>query len=135
MALISISKAAKLAQKNRTTIYNYINNGKLSTVVGVDGIKKIDISELLRVFPDIKIETNQQQLDNTNQHLATTNIDEINKLKQENQHLKDLLEEKKEQIVIYERTMTLLENKSSVQDKKKKPWWQIFFNKTLSYKP
>jgi len=123
MAIISISEAAKLTGKNRTTIYNYINNGRLSAVVGVDGTKKIDTTELLRVFPDIKIEESRQQIDNTIQQMETHKTEEINKLKQENQHLKDLLEEKKEQIVIYERTMTLLENKSYTQNKEKKGFW------------
>lgn len=88
MALVSISEAARLAGKNRTTIYKYINKGKLSVVASVDGVKKIDISELLRIFPDCKIEEKQQQGDNTTQHPAT---EEINRLQQENQHLKALL--------------------------------------------
>ena len=126
MAIISISEAAKLTGKNRTTIYNYINNGKLSAVVSVDGVKRIDTAELIRVFPNIKIEENRQQIDNNIQQNKTAEIEELNKLRQENQHLKDLLEEKKEQIIIYERTMTLLENKSLSQNKDKKPWWKIF---------
>jgi len=40
MALITISETARLTGKNRTTIYKYINNGKLSVVASVDGVKK-----------------------------------------------------------------------------------------------
>lgn len=88
MALITISEASRLAGKNRTTIYKYINNRKLSVVVNADGVKKIDTSELFRVFPDCKIEIKQHHSDNTTQQQAT---DEINSLKQEIQHLKELM--------------------------------------------
>lgn len=88
MALITISEASRLAGKNRTTIYKYINNRKLSVVVSVDGVRKIDTSELFRVFPDCKIEIKQHPSDNTSQQQAT---DEINSLKQEIQHLKELM--------------------------------------------
>lgn len=88
MALITISEASRLAGKNRTTIYKYINNRKLSVVVNADGVKKIDTSELFRVFPDCKIEIKQHPSDNITQQQAT---DEINSLKQEIQHLKELM--------------------------------------------
>jgi len=71
MALITISETARLTGKNRTTIYKYINNGKLSVVVSVDGSKKIDTSEILRVFPDCKIVEKQQHGDNVAQQHAT----------------------------------------------------------------
>jgi len=96
MALITISEAARLAKKNRTTIYKYINNGKLSVVASVDGIKKIDTSELIRVFPDCKIEKEQQQGDNATQQQST---DEINNLRKEIQHLKELMKAQQELLV------------------------------------
>jgi len=71
MALITISETARLTGKNRTTIYKYINSGKLSVVTGVDGSKKIDTSEVLRVFPDCKIVEKQQRGDNVTQQHAT----------------------------------------------------------------
>lgn len=115
MALISISEAARLAGKNRTTLYKYINKGKLSVVASVNGMKKIDISELLRVFPDCKIEERQQHGDNTTQQLTT---DEINRLQQENQHLKalmkaqqDLLAEKDKRNEDLKQALLLIESK------------------------
>ena len=48
MALVSKSKAAKLASVSRTTIHRYVKNGKLSANNGV-----IETSELIRVFGDI----------------------------------------------------------------------------------
>lgn len=48
MALVSKSKAARLAGVSRTTIHRYINDGKLSESDG-----KIDTSELIRAFGEI----------------------------------------------------------------------------------
>jgi len=50
MALVSISEAAKLARKNRTTIYRDIERGRLSKTVTPEGETKIDTSELLRTY-------------------------------------------------------------------------------------
>ncbi|WP_241627667.1 helix-turn-helix domain-containing protein [Rosenbergiella epipactidis] len=50
MALVSISEAARLTGKSRTTVQSYIKCGKLTKCAGGDGSKKIDTSELLRVF-------------------------------------------------------------------------------------
>jgi len=93
MALITISETARLTGKNRTTIYKYINSGKLSVVTGVDGSKKIDTSEVLRVFPDCKIVEKQQRGDNVTQQHATQEVDT---LRQEISHLKELMKAQQE---------------------------------------
>jgi len=96
MALITISETARLTGKNRTTIYKYINNGKLSVVASIDGVKKIDISEILRVFPDCKIVEKQQSSDNVTQQQSTHEIDI---LKQEVSHLKELMRAQQDLLV------------------------------------
>jgi len=96
MALITISETARLTGKNRTTIYKYINNGKLSVVASVDGVKKLDTSEILRVFPDCKIIEKQQHGDNVTQQQSTHEIDT---LKQEVSHLKELMRAQKDLLV------------------------------------
>jgi len=93
MALITISETARLTGKNRTTIYKYINSGKLSVVASVDGSKKIDTSEILRVFPDCKIVEKQQHGDNVAQQHATQEVDT---LRQEISHLKELMKAQQE---------------------------------------
>jgi|DEB0MinimDraft_3_1074331.scaffolds.fasta_scaffold03910_6 hypothetical protein len=52
MALVSKSKAAKLAGVSRTTIHRYIKTGKLSATGG-----EIETSELIRVFGTIRDES------------------------------------------------------------------------------
>lgn len=50
MALVSITEAARLVQKNRSTIYRDIERGRLSKTVTQDGETQIDTSELLRTY-------------------------------------------------------------------------------------
>jgi hypothetical protein len=50
MALVSISEAAKLVRRNRSTIYRDIDRGRLSKTVSPDGEAQIDTSELLRTY-------------------------------------------------------------------------------------
>ena len=50
MAKVSISEAARLTKKSRTTLHRLIKTGELSTCHGDRNSKMVDISELLRVF-------------------------------------------------------------------------------------
>ena len=50
MAVHTVTEAAKLAGVTRRTIYRYIKQGKLSTVVTGSDATQIETSELLRVF-------------------------------------------------------------------------------------
>jgi hypothetical protein len=50
MALVSITEAAKLVRRNRSTIYRDIEKGRLSKTVSPDGDTQIDTSELLRTY-------------------------------------------------------------------------------------
>jgi len=54
MALVSISEAARLTGKARSTLHKYIKQGKLSTTTDqVTSNKSVDTSELIRVFGKI----------------------------------------------------------------------------------
>ncbi|MGC4734505.1 DNA-binding protein, partial [Providencia hangzhouensis] len=54
MALVSISEAARLTGKARSTLHKYIKQGKLSTTTDQNtGNKSIETSELIRVFGKI----------------------------------------------------------------------------------
>jgi len=62
MAIVSISRAAKLVRKGRQTLYNHNDKGKLSFTKTEDGKPGIDTSELERVYgklymPADKVET------------------------------------------------------------------------------
>lgn len=94
MPLVSISEAARLTGKARSTLHKYIKQGKLSTTTGSDNItKKIDISELFRVFGDISTTGSDtvtpvaklQQTTPDETHALQT---KLQLLEQENAHLK-----------------------------------------------
>jgi len=48
----SLSAAARIADKSRTTIAAHIKSGKLSVTTSADGNRSIDASELIRVYGD-----------------------------------------------------------------------------------
>jgi hypothetical protein len=50
MALVSITEAAKLVRKNRSTLYRDIERGRLSKTISSDGETQIETSELLRTY-------------------------------------------------------------------------------------
>lgn len=129
MSKLTIKKACELACISRPTIYKYINNGKLSIIK--DGNNTfIDLSELLRLYPNISL-----QHDNDNNvndlHVLTSEIlhkDEIIKM------LKQQLEDKQKDNEFLKEQLTqvngnfaqinnLLEDKTT---KKRKKFLGIF---------
>lgn len=127
MALVSISEAARLVGKSRRTIQRDIVAGKLSKC---DNGKKLDTSELLRVYGAFLDATNVTDVAASMTHLVTdnaqTNVADMRvrlaALEAENAALKDHLGSLKQ-------AMLLLENKvSAEQVKPRRKWWQIFKN-------
>jgi hypothetical protein len=55
MTQITISEAARRVGIARSTLLRHIKNGKVSKVIGEDGKPRLDTSELLRVYGDLKI--------------------------------------------------------------------------------
>jgi len=128
MAKVSVSEAAKLTGKSVKTIYRHIDTGKLSSSQNDNGSKSIDVSELQRVYGNLKLKNendmNSQMSDTENQ-----NDNQIRQLlQQENEMLKKLLDEKENHIVSLKQAMLLLEHK---EEKNEKPtnWISRFFNR------
>jgi hypothetical protein len=53
--LHNISEVCELSDRSRSDIYRMLNDGALSFIVDVDGKRKIESSEILRVFPDVSL--------------------------------------------------------------------------------
>ena len=81
MAMVSLQEAAKLAGVGRTTLYRKADQGLLSTRKMADGSRKVDTSELFRVFPQ------DSPIMATVEHDGTA----ADTLKREIEHLKELL--------------------------------------------
>lgn len=76
MAKISISEAAKLTGKNRSTLHRHIKSGKISKDFDGDGNPVLDTSELSRVYQSFKMPVAVEQSatvsqSNSKQQVAT----------------------------------------------------------------
>ena len=88
MSKLTIKKACELAGISRPTLYKYINNGELSIVK--DGKSSyVDLSELLRVFPNSSLQIDSKD-DGNNLHNLTSEIAHQNEvIKMLKQQLED----------------------------------------------
>lgn len=120
MALVSISEAARLTGKARSTLHKYIKQGKLSTTTDQNtGSKSIETSELIRVFGKISNSTTtcsdsvtdvskqQQETPSDTQLLQT----KLQLLEQENAHLKAEKELLSKNLDDIRQAMLLIESK------------------------
>lgn len=60
MALVTITEAAKLVRRNRSTLYRDIEKGRLSKTVTPDGETQIETSELLRTYGQLHSEDDEE---------------------------------------------------------------------------
>ena len=77
MVLLTISKAAKTVGKPRSTLYKHIKNGKLSAIMDSAGNRRIDTSELARVYGDYKPDTEPTVATNTNVVILESKIQSL----------------------------------------------------------
>ncbi|WP_407250594.1 helix-turn-helix transcriptional regulator [Klebsiella pneumoniae] len=113
MARVSISEAARLTGKSRTTLHRLIKAGDLSTCSGERNAKMVDTSELLRVFPfdKLKGEHHSGQVSGQRDTASADQSEQvIRHLKQEIEHLNTLLLSKDSHIDSLKQAMLLLEN-------------------------
>ena len=132
MAKVSISEAARLTGKSRTTLHRLIKTGELSTCAGVRNSKMIDISELIRVFGDISVPVTEQCSEQAPEQRVTVpdtaNAQMINSLKQEVEHLRTLVSAQESHIDSLRQSLQLLEHKKDMQQPLLPPakWWQFW---------
>ena len=88
---ITITEASRLAGISRTSFYKtYINKGIIS-VIKDDKNVFVDVSELLRVFPDVNLGLQEGLHKNT--QVDTSAVNHVNLLERENQLLKNQLKQ------------------------------------------
>jgi predicted nuclease with TOPRIM domain len=130
MSSVNISEAANLAGISRQHLYKkYISTGIISVERHFD-VPKIQISELLRVFGELKTETadDRQQLDKSLLNLTSKNVNDYNELQSkikaleaENRQLQARIDDKDKHLQDMREVVKLLENHS-----KKSKWWQLW---------
>lgn len=137
MAIVSISEAAKITGKARSTIQSYIKTGKLSkTTDSHTGVVGIDTSELIRCFGKLITTplghvsneqiSQQTTLDTTSN--TTGEIIKITVLEKEIELLKKIIEEKDEHNKSLKQAILLLENKKL--KKENHSWFSRLFSKS-----
>lgn len=132
MAKVSISEAARLTGKSRTTLHRLIKAGELSTCSGVRNAKMVDISELIRVFGDISKPVQEKPFEQVAEQRVTVQpaLSEqmVSSLKQEVEHLRTLVSAQESHIDSLKQSLQLLEHKKDMQQPLPPPakWWQFW---------
>ncbi|MFK3882491.1 helix-turn-helix domain-containing protein [Pantoea agglomerans] len=132
MAKVSISEAARLTGKSRTTLHRLIKAGELSTCSGVRNAKMVDISELIRVFGDISKPVQEQPFEQVPEQRVTVapapSEQMVSSLKQEVEHLRTLVSAQESHIDSLKQSLLLLEHKKDMQQPLPPPakWWQFW---------
>jgi polyhydroxyalkanoate synthesis regulator phasin len=132
MAKVSISEAARLTGKSRTTLHRLIKAGELSTCSGARNAKMVDISELIRVFGDISKPVQEQPFEQVPEQRVTLppalSEQMVSSLKQEVEHLRTLVSAQESHIDSLKQSLQLLEHKKDMQQPLPPPakWWQFW---------
>jgi len=131
MAQVSISEAARLTGKSRTTLHRLIKTGELSTCRGERNAKLLDTAELLRVFDSLNLKQPEQVALQVNEQRVTAKVDGseqvVKQLQQEVEHLKSLVSAQSSHIDSLKHAMLLLEHKQDIPERSALlPWWQFW---------
>lgn len=126
MAKISISEAARLTGKSRTTLHRLIKTGELSTCHGARNARLVDVSELIRVFGPLEHPPSEQVTAQVSEHsdtgISPQSEQVIAQLRQEVEHLKTLVSAKDSHIDSLRQAMLLIEHKHTGDS----PWWKFW---------
>ena len=126
MAKISISEAARLTGKSRTTLHRLIKTGELSTCHGARNSRLVDVSELIRVFGPLEYSpvehVTTQASEQSDTGISPQSEQVIAQLRQEVEHLKTLVSAKDSHIDSLKQAMLLIEHKH-IGDS---PWWKFW---------
>lgn len=136
MSNVTISEAARLAGISRTQLYRgFINKGKISVTKDNEKVS-IDLSELVRVFPHIKIDTVDElqevaegDIKNTPEQVGVVTLlrEQLSKTEQLLSEAKAREEWLKQQIdELRQQQSNLLENKLESSKQKRKKFLGIF---------
>jgi hypothetical protein len=119
MALVSFTTAASMAGVSRVTMTKHIKTGKISTVTDQEGRRKVDTSELLRVYGALTSDTAKINVkrDVKGRVLSANPLQaENDALRAETRLLRELLAERAEVVHALKGQIALIEHKT--QDNK-----------------
>ena len=117
---VTIAEAAKLVGKSRRTVYRDVSSGRLSVSHDGAGVAQVDISELIRVYGEIKGERHSVVTVQTPQRGTDDGASRVTAMEVEIAQLRERLADKDRHIDDLRSSIRLLENK--VQKADKRPW-------------
>lgn len=138
MTLVSISEAARLTKRSRTTIYRYRDEGKISISSDHQGNPMIDTSELMRVFGPISLDITEHPHEQDGEHCVTDENDTVHPgkttentmLRESVRRLETALEEAKQREAWLqgqmERLTVLLTHANPPSQAPHAPWWKFW---------
>lgn len=138
MTLVSISEAARLTKRSRTTIYRYRDEGKISVSSDHQGNPMIDTSELMRVFGEISLDSPEHSHEQRDEHHVTDENDTAHPsktteniiLRESIRKLETALEEAKQREAWLqgqmERLTVLLTHANPTSQAPHAPWWKFW---------
>lgn len=119
MALVNITKAAKLAGISRQYFHNhYVKQGKISLSTDEKGNPQVDTSEILRVFGKLVGDVNEtvnslQEITPKNDIKNNDFYVEVQLLRQQVEHQKAMIDEKDKRLADYAQMFNLIADKSA----------------------
>ena len=129
MPKVSIAEAAKLTGKTRRTIDRHLKDGNLSSETDGNGVRKIDVSELIRYYGQLKGSVSDKIVSESTVESET----EIEFLKRElavekskTEQLQERLKDKDRHIEVIEKSMLLLERSMGKSETLNHPWWKFW---------
>lgn len=130
MAIVSISEAARLVSKNRSTLQRHIASGKLSKTTDAAGNQGIDTSELIRFYGNIGAALQQHEIDAVHHDASLENI-ELQQLKIQLSQQKEMYDKQiamqQDHIETLKKAMLLLEHKAE-RKKENRSWLSRLFS-------
>ena len=121
MTQVSVAEAANLVGRDRKTLYRSIKEGKLSATLSATGQRQVDVTELIRVFGELKNTRDSGETVTLPQSETPNESARLSALEAENKQLRERLVDKDRHIEDMRNTVRLLEFK-----KKNRPWWKFW---------
>ena len=129
MPKVSIAEAAKLTGRTRRTIDRHLKDGNLSCETDVNGVRKIDVSELVRYYGELKGRVADEKVFVS----AGESETEIERLRRElavekskTEQLQERLNDKDKHIESIEKAMLFLESSMRRTETFRRPWWKFW---------
>jgi predicted transcriptional regulator len=129
MPKVSISEAAKLTGKTRRTIDRHLKDGNLSSETDVNGVRKVDVSELVRYYGELKRHVSDETVSESTS-MSETEVEKLRRdlaiEKTRTEHLLERLNDKDKHIESIQKAMLILESSIGRSATLSRPWWKFW---------